>query len=418
MLKSLQVKLNLKNLRRLLPFLLFAMVIFFCFTNFSFFNYLSTSKLSLQYKSLILFIFNLSIILSAELLFRFIYKLIKKKKYQLIKKIKIEDMYHIPHPFLTAVYKKNSIGQKEMPVFYPLNKDKKFKFPILKTNNEGFMDGIDGSRDLVLPKPENEKRIICLGASTTGNYIKYNDEVSSYPLELEKLFSLEDPKKNIKVINCGFGGWTSAEILINFLLKVFSYSPDIIIIYHAHNDIPSYLTPNFQIDYSHSKRNFAFEFSEFKKNKYIPDIPLAIYNIFALSIFKNWNPRISLGDAISQNSPDYSSNFNGLDIYKRNIEHIIKICTQSKIDIVLSSYAHFLYDEIKNSEIHLKIRSGIEKENLITRELADKYKLSYVDNFNLIPFEEEFFVDSIHFSPKGMRTIARNFYSEISKNLL
>ena len=161
------------------------------------------------------------------------------------------------------------------------------------------MDGLDGSRNIILPKPENEKRIICLGASTTGNYIKYNDEVSSYPLELEKLFSLEYPKKH-KSNKLRFWGWTSAEILINFLLKVFSYSPDIIIIYHAHNDIPSYLTPNFQNDYSHSRRNFAFEFSKFKKNRYIPDIPLAIYNIIALSIFKNWNPRVTLGDAISQ----------------------------------------------------------------------------------------------------------------------
>ena len=401
-----------------MPLLLFAMIIFFSFANFTLFKYLTAENLSLQNKTLILFIFNLLIILSCEFLFRFTYRLLKKKKYQLIKKIKLEDLYHIPHPFLTAVYKKNSIGQKEMSVFYPLNKDMKFKFPILRTNNEGFMDGLDGSRNIILPKPENEKRIICLGASTTGNYIKYNDEVSSYPLELEKLFSLEYPKKNIKVINCGFGGWTSAEILINFLLKVFSYSPDIIIIYHAHNDIPSYLTPNFQNDYSHSRRNFAFEFSKFKKNRYIPDIPLAIYNVIALSIFKNWNPRVTLGDAISQNTPNYSANFDGLDIYKRNIEHIIKICIQSEIDVVLSSYAHFLYDEIKGSEVHLKIRSGIEKENLITRKLADKYNLSYVDNFKLIPSEEEFFVDSIHFSPKGMSTIARNFFSEISENLL
>ena len=302
-----------------MPLLLFAMIIFFSFANFTLFKYLTAENLSLQNKTLILFIFNLLIILSCEFLFRFTYRLLKKKKYQLIKKIKLEDLYHIPHPFLTAVYKKNSIGQKEMSVFYPLNKDMKFKFPILRTNNEGFMDGLDGSRNIILPKPENEKRIICLGASTTGNYIKYNDEVSSYPLELEKLFSLEYPKKNIKVINCGFGGWTSAEILINFLLKVFSYSPDIIIIYHAHNDIPSYLTPNFQNDYSHSRRNFAFEFSKFKKNRYIPDIPLAIYNIIALSIFKNWNPRVTLGDAISQNTPNYSANFDGLDIYKRNI---------------------------------------------------------------------------------------------------
>ena len=127
-----------------MPLLLFAMIIFFSFANFTLFKYLTAENLSLQNKTLILFIFNLLIILSCEFLFRFTYRLLKKKKYQLIKKIKLEDLYHIPHPFLTAVYKKNSIGQKEMSVFYPLNKDMKFKFPILRTNNEGFMDGLDG----------------------------------------------------------------------------------------------------------------------------------------------------------------------------------------------------------------------------------------------------------------------------------
>ena len=107
------------------------------------------------------------------------------------------------------------------------------------------MDGEDGARDIVYPKPLDEKRIICIGASTTGNYIKYKNNVSTYPIELERLFNKKSPQENIKVINCGFGGWTSAELLINFVLKVFSYEPDIIIIYHGHNDIPSLFNSKF-----------------------------------------------------------------------------------------------------------------------------------------------------------------------------
>jgi len=418
MLKKLIFKLNLKSLRRWMPLVLLALFSFFLFLNFIFLEYAFSDTLIPFTKQILLPFFNILLILIIEISFRSLYKLVKKKKYQLIKKINIEDLYHVPHPFLTAVYKKNSVGQKEMPVFYPLNKDKKFHFPLSKTNNEGFMDGEDGSRDIVYPKPKNEKRIICLGASTTGNYIKYKNNVSTYPIELERLFNKESPQENIKVINCGFGGWTSAELLINFVLKVFSYEPDIIIIYHGHNDIPAYLTPNFEIDYSHSRKNFAFEYSKFRSNRFIPDIPLAIYNFLALIIFKNWNPRISLGEAISENSPNYESEFKGLNIYERNLEHIIKICTNSDIHVVLSSFAHFLHEDIKDSKIHQKIRSGIEKENIVTKNLADKYKLSYVDNFNLIPSEEKYFVDSIHFSPDGMKSIAKNFYYEISKNLL
>ena len=81
------------------------------------------------------------------------------------------------------------------------------------------------------------------------------------------------------------------------------------------------------------------------------------------------------------------------------------------------------FQEILGSPItkpeHLKYlfeQTGIEKENIVTKKLADKYKLAYVDNYNLIPSEEKYFVDSIHFSPEGMKSIATNFYSEISKN--
>ena len=416
MLKNLISKLNLKDLRRWISLILLALFSFFLFLNIIFFEYAVSTNLSSQSKLVSFFLFNIFIILIAEISFRFLYKLIKKKKYQFIKKINTEDLYHIPHPFLTAVYKKNSVGQKEMPVFYPLNKDKEFYFPLSKTNNEGFMDGEDGARDIVCPKPLDEKRIICIGASTTGNYIKYKNSVSSYPIELERLFNKKRPQENIKVINCGFGGWTSAELLINFVLKVFSYEPDIIIIYHGHNDISSYLTPKFEIDYSHSKKNFAFEYSKFRKNKFIPDVPLAFYNFLVLILLKNWNPRISLGEAISESSPNYESEFNGLNIYERNLEHIIKICLASDINVVMSSFAHYLHKDIKDSKIHQKIRSGIEKENIVTKKLADKYKLAYVDNYNLIPSEEKYFVDSIHFSPEGMKSIATNFYSEISKN--
>ena len=106
MLKNLISKLNLKDLRRWISLILLALFSFFLFLNIIFFEYAVSTNLSSQSKLVSFFLFNIFIILIAEISFRFLYKLIKKKKYQFIKKINTEDLYHIPHPFLTAVYKK------------------------------------------------------------------------------------------------------------------------------------------------------------------------------------------------------------------------------------------------------------------------------------------------------------------------
>ena len=42
-------------------------------------------------------------------------------------------------------------------------------------------------------------------------------------------------------------------------------------------------------------------------------------------------------------------------------------------------------------------------------ELARRYGIPLVDNYSLIPPDPVYFVDSIHFSPEGMRRLAANF---------
>ncbi len=49
------------------------------------------------------------------------------------------------------------------------------------------------------------------------------------------------------------------------------------------------------------------------------------------------------------------------------------------------------------------------------RELANTNNLILVDNAALVPQEEEFFVDSIHFTPEGMRLIATNVAQAVEK---
>ena len=396
-------------------------IIIITFTFFTIFYYLILSyleKVGLHQSSshkIIITIFKVFIpIFLLELIFRLTYRYIKGHSYYFIPKVPFKKMYIEPHPHIPFVYKKKFQSQKKIKSNYPLSeKNKPYYFDQLFSNNFRHNDGLNGSRDIIIPKPDNQYRILCLGASTTGNYINYNGKNYSYPMELEKYLNKRDQKIDYVVHNCGQGGWDSSDIMINFLLKLYDTEPDAIIIYHGYNDIKSYLTPNFESDYSHSKRNLGESILFYQLANYIPNIPLKVYNAAINTIFPFMNPRYGILEATSRNEPDYNLNFNGLGTYRRNIEHIIRICLTSKIKIVLSSYAHFLFPEIEESIIHNKHRKGVILENEEIKKIATKFNLPLIDNFKNIPYDSRHFVDSIHFTPIGMKFIAKAFGDEI-----
>ena len=64
-------------------------------------------------------------------------------------------------------------------------------------------------------------------------------------------------------------------------------------------------------------------------------------------------------------------------------------------------------------EMFKKYEEIVDMENEIVKLLSKKNNVYFVDNENLIPKNEEYFVDSIHFSHKGMTVLASNFAKKI-----
>jgi lysophospholipase L1-like esterase len=363
------------------------------------------------------FLATLVVVLLVEIGFRVAYRLKTGRTYVRIPKVRFDKLYVEPHPFLPVVYKKGMRSQRAGPSHYPLQRDRGLMLCEVRSNNFRHVDGPSGDRPIVVPKPAGQIRILCLGASQTGNYLELNGERYSYPMELEKLLRARFPDTDVVVHNCGHGGWTSAEILIDFELNLYDTNPDVIILYHAYNDLQAGLTPGFETDYSHYRRNLGEIYHLYRWASYIPDAPLLSYNFLVNSLFPFTNPRFGLNDVLSKAAPDLSAPFAGLETYGRNLEHIIKICRASGIQVVLGSVAQYVYDEIKRSPVHVKYREGLVMENRIVQNLARKYGLPFVDQFNLIPSEERYFVDSVHFSPEGMRLAAEHFERAVAQVL-
>jgi lysophospholipase L1-like esterase len=136
-------------------------------------------------------------------------------------------------------------------------------------------------------------------------------------------------------------------------------------------------------------------------------------------LVNQWLPgdvRNSLVDQVSKGvfNPSHDPSM-GLKTYQRNLQHIIDICRCNNIQVVLSTYCHYLYDAIKDEPLHQLYSQLIKQENEIVRDLAVKNNLRIIDNALMVPSEDKYFVDSIHFTPEGMRLIAVNIAEVIMK---
>jgi hypothetical protein len=161
-----------------------------------------------------------------EIVFRVLYRRRTGKPYRLIPKLPFHRIYFEPHPYLPYVYKSAFATQDEVAGWHPLNRDKGLRAPKVRTNSRGWLNGPGGDREVAMPKPPGLIRICCLGASTTVSYLKDETGVWSYPLALERCLATRDPGRAVEVNNCGVGGYTSAEVLIKFLLDVVDTEPD------------------------------------------------------------------------------------------------------------------------------------------------------------------------------------------------
>lgn len=89
-------------------------------------------------------------------------------------------------------------------------------------------------------KPAGEFRIVCLGASTTfgGGLVDWRE---AYPARLQDELHARD-LEHARVVNAGVSGYTSWETLASYLFRASDLEPDLLIVYHAANDLVARLT--------------------------------------------------------------------------------------------------------------------------------------------------------------------------------
>ena len=273
-------------------------------------------------------------------------------------------------------------------------------------NDRGFLGW---PSDHALEKPANVVRIACLGASTTQSGNKAG-VAGSYPYQLERMLEREAVQR-VEVMNFGVSGWTTAETLVNYLLTVRDYSPDIVIVHHSINDVAPRLYRDYRNDYTHFRTTWS-----------PPPYTLWQQALVTVSDLGTWlllhttgTPHQRQFITRPRRGPIRLDEENRLDpttelAFRRNVNAIAEYQQLRGGRTVFLTMPHsHVAGQIANIQ-----QIGILDHNRILRELAagpNRPNRVLVDAERAFPSttdpDRSFFRDSVHVSPEGNELKAR-----------
>src|SRR5205823_409685 len=256
-------------------------------------------------------------------------------------------------------------------------------------NNFGFI-----GRDFAYAKPPRVTRIAALGASTTAD---------GYPAMLEEYLNarVAAHPNRFEVMNFSHGFYTSAHVLVNFVLNVIEFAPDYIIIHQAANDEHARASEaEFRGDYSHYLKVFQ---PPRIWDRYILRISVPYR---ALKFYLDPRPEWMFVEAASQiprKVPQRALNARELGVFRRNIETIIDVASARQIKVILTTVPR-LTDEHLHHIDQLNAEC-IDQENEVSRSIAANHnRLVFVDLDKLMTGKENhLFLDAVHMNDTGKR---------------
>lgn len=300
------------------------------------------------------------------------------------------DLYE-PHPYLISVPK-------------PRGAWKQFS-----VNSLGFR-----GREFAREKPKHVYRILALGGSTTWGYI--NDDEHTWPRELERYLNERYPGDSVfEVVNAGVPGYNSMESLINLSIRLLDLSPDMIIIYHAYNDLKANGYAPTGCGYVLHRQNEGRVSTTFLERNF--RIGYLLFDIEVLNRIRRILPR-SEGRFLRSDTVSNEC----VEAFKGNLRTMVRIAKAHRIEAVLCTYATSLTED--NVREHPDIFKplwqfvprltyagmidGMQRYNEAIRELARQENAKVIEQDRSLPKNFDIFYDHVHLTDRGNKQFAVN----------
>jgi hypothetical protein len=290
-------------------------------------------------------------------------------------------------------------------------------------NELGFRGG-----PVLNPKPEGEFRIVCLGGSTT--YTSFvEDHNLSYPSLVERELR-ERGFTSVRVINAGAEGYTSYESLITFQFRALDLDPDMIVVYHAINDLIARVvwppwayrgdnSGNLQHPESYRRRFPVLWRSTLLRilyvrsgglgpsalaNTYLQFAPTGYGWIYITQGRAGTYPQgifetVDAGEMLRKNRPVY---------FERNLRNLVAIAREWHVQTVFATfaYSHEVIDPPFDSPT---VRGALEEMNQLILTLGRELDVPVFDFAAVFPSTPSLFVGAVHVTEEGSRLKAKLF---------
>ncbi len=354
-------------------------------------------------------------LLATEIAFRAWHRRRHGRDYFVALRFPWDEGHVVPHPFLTFAYRKQgriALNQRLPYALWP-NRYWSFREP-LRLNGIGHF-----GPDLPMERRPRTLRIACLGSSGTANNIADEERDYNYPDTLRDALDADPAVRRrfdgVEVMNCGIGGWTTLDVLIDFALNVVHFKPDYVIFYQGLNDLPLHLMERYELDYAHGRRNLGEVLASIRLGYLFPKLPWWHSYEFARDrLVGTGNVRNEVLARIEKARPDYTRPYRPLVAEEMALRNLLLLCRGHGIRAIVGSYVFFLHnDSLRNR----KLREGVELENALYERLAREFGLPFVPLDDIVPKDRRYFVDAVHFTPEGIGMVAAELARAVVQDL-
>jgi lysophospholipase L1-like esterase len=270
--------------------------------------------------------------------------------------------------------------------------------------------------EIALRKKAGVRRVACVGASTTYGLLVTADE--AYPAQLEKLLNARGGQW--EVINAGVPGYVSTETLVNYLVRVMPYSPDVAVVLLGRNDVFPQTYNGFQPDYSHYRRvGFNYTVSNYWHKELFGWSHLTMLLCTVGGQRFGWSEQEEhplYGGMVWENCPSAEqAEANVADsarfsTYQRSLESLVAASKAHGVEVVICTMA-MLPDRDGGNELpdepamQALVARVVDRNNEISRSVGERFAVPVVETA-VLSSRPELFGDGCHMTAEGYRVRA------------
>ncbi len=267
--------------------------------------------------------------------------------------------------------------------------------------------------ELAVPKPEGMFRILCLGGSTTFGTGCPADSLS-YPARLEQALRRRFPGRPLEVLNAGVPGYTTAESLLWLRELVEPLRPDLVVVYHAVNDLAF---AEEQLDFYLDPTRVARPLHRLQRAR--SDASSSLLGALWARSRPRWRKaKHGLRERLDRRVPS---------AFRANLERIVALAARHGARTALVSFALQLdasWSEARRAEVGRMfelswegLTEGLARLNAELRAVAARPGVVCCDVAPQVPAEPALWVDPAHLNPRGSALFAERVAEVLAPEL-